>query len=95
MDDRPDPMTPGDQELERRLEAYAEARLSPSLDSTTRTRAAVMAAAHRQAALIAADPAAGAGVADQTRDAGVTASPTHAFWTAWRRVVVAFNPPGD
>lgn len=38
-----------DVELARRLEAYAEARLSPSLSATTRMRARVMAAAHRQA----------------------------------------------
>lgn len=36
-----------DVELARRLEAYAEARLSPSLSATTRMRAQVMAAAHR------------------------------------------------
>ena len=38
-----------DAELARRLEAYAVARLSPSLSATTRMRAQVMAAAHRQA----------------------------------------------
>jgi hypothetical protein len=46
---------PGDDELARRLEAYAEARLSPELSATTRMRARVMAAAHRQAALARAD----------------------------------------
>ena len=44
-------------EVIRRLEAYADARLDPSVAATTRMRAAVMAAAHRQAALIAADGA--------------------------------------
>jgi hypothetical protein len=44
-----------DDELARRLEAYADARLSPELSATTRMRAHVMAAAHRQAALAQAD----------------------------------------
>ena len=39
-----------DVEITRRLEAYAEARLSPSLSATMRMRAQVMAAAQRQAA---------------------------------------------
>jgi hypothetical protein len=42
-------------ELTRRLEAYAEARLTPDLSATTRMRARVMAAAHRQAALARAE----------------------------------------
>ena len=42
-------------ELVRRLEAYADLRLSPSVAATTRMRKAVMTAAHRRAALIAAD----------------------------------------
>jgi hypothetical protein len=46
---------PEDDELARRLEAYAEVRLSPELSATTRMRAQVMAAAHRQAALVQAD----------------------------------------
>jgi hypothetical protein len=45
----------GDDELARRLEAYAEARLSPELSATSRMRAHVMAAAHRHAALAKAD----------------------------------------
>ena len=48
----------GDAELRRRLEAYAEARLSPDLAATTRMRARVLAVAHRQAALARADAAA-------------------------------------
>ena len=39
----------------RRLEAYAETRLSPDLATTTRLRARVLAVAHRQAALARAD----------------------------------------
>ena len=42
-------------ELARRLEAYADLRLSPSAAATTRMRTAVMTAAHRRAALIHAD----------------------------------------
>jgi hypothetical protein len=48
---------PEDDELARRLEAYAQTRLSPSLAATTRMRTQVMAAAHRLAAAeIAARP---------------------------------------
>lgn len=59
-----------DDELTRRLEAYAEARLSPELSATIRMRTRVMAAAHRQAALGRADAdraAAEAAVAAQAR----------------------------
>jgi len=66
---------PVDDELARRLEAFAEARLSPELSATTRMRAQVMAAAHRQAALAQADrdraaaeaAAAAAALVDRTR----------------------------
>jgi hypothetical protein len=62
---------PEDIELARRLEAYAEARLSPELAATTRMRANVMAAAHRHAALARPDVARAAAVAtaqiDRTR----------------------------
>jgi hypothetical protein len=43
-------------ELRRRLEAYADARLTPSLDATIRMRMHVMNAAHHRAALFAASP---------------------------------------
>ena len=46
---------PEDDELARRLEAFADARLSPVLSATTRMRAHVMAEAHRQSALAQAD----------------------------------------
>ena len=42
------PNDPGDPEIERRLEAYADLRLSPSVAATTRMRTAVMSAAHRR-----------------------------------------------
>ncbi len=56
MDSQPmDDKDVEDVELAARLEAYAEARLSPSLSATSRMRTHVMAAAHRQAALTRAD----------------------------------------
>jgi hypothetical protein len=54
MDEMIGSMT-GDAMLGRRLEAYAEARLSPDLATSTRLRARVLAAAHRRAALSRAD----------------------------------------
>lgn len=55
MDDLYEPMDRGSLEVIRRLEAFADARLEPTVAATTRMRVAVMAAAHRQAALVAAD----------------------------------------
>ena len=56
-DDAIDPYDVGMRELSRRLEAFADARLNPSLSGTSRMRTTVMNAAHRRAALIAADRA--------------------------------------
>jgi hypothetical protein len=47
----------GDLRLRRRLEAYAEHRLSPDLTATSRMRARVLAHAHRQADLARGDAA--------------------------------------
>lgn len=47
----------GDAQLRRRLEAYADARLSPDLAASSRLRARVLAVAHRQADLARADAA--------------------------------------
>jgi hypothetical protein len=47
----------GDMRLRRRLDAYAEDRLSPDLTATSRMRARVLAHAHRQAELVRADAA--------------------------------------
>jgi hypothetical protein len=58
-DDVIDQTATGYLELARRLEAYADLRLSPSAAATTRMRTAVMNAAHRRAALIQADAAGG------------------------------------
>lgn len=54
MDDMFGTMT-GDVLLRRRLEAYAELRLSPDLATSARLRARVLAVAHRRAALSRAD----------------------------------------
>ena len=56
MDEMMD-LTAGDALVWRRLEAYAESRLSPDLAASSRLRARVMAVAHRQAALARADTA--------------------------------------
>ena len=48
-------LTDGDATVWRRLEAYAETRLSPDLTTSSRLRARVMAVAHRRAALVRAD----------------------------------------
>jgi len=86
MDDR----DPEDDELARRLEAYAEARLSPDLSATTRMRARVMATAHRQAALARAD-------ANRAAAASVLASAARADRThrsIWRRPLTALLAAG-
>lgn len=57
FDDAMDRNDAGLFELTRRLEAYAEARLSPSAVAGVNMRASVMAAAQRRAALIVADVA--------------------------------------
>ena len=57
MYDAIDPYDVGMRELSRRLEAFADTRLSPSLSGTSRMRTTVMNAAHRRATLLAADRA--------------------------------------
>ena len=57
MDDVMMDLTAGDGLLRRRLEAYADARLSPDLATSSRLRARVLAVAHRQASLARADAA--------------------------------------
>jgi hypothetical protein len=81
---------PEDDELARRLEAYAEARLSPELSATIRMRARVMAAAHRQAALARAD-------ADRAVAAAAIAAQAQADRTRrshWRRPLTALLAAG-
>ena len=70
----------GDEALARRLEAYAAERLTPDSSASTRMRAQVMAAAHRQAALARASGAgssAAAAVAAATSAAIVAPTPLH------------------
>jgi cell division septation protein DedD len=55
MDDSMIDLMAGDAMLRRRLEAYAEDRLSPDLATSSRLRARVLAVAHRQADLARAD----------------------------------------
>jgi hypothetical protein len=80
---------PEKDELTRRLEAYAEARLSPELSATIRMRARVMAAAHRQAALARADAdraAAAAAITAQAQD--------RTRRSAWRRPLTVLLAAG-
>ncbi len=73
-----------DAELAERLDAYAEARLSPSLSASSRMRASVMAAAQRQAALARADVERAALAA-----AEVASQPRVVPMPRWRRPVAA------
>jgi hypothetical protein len=57
MDDGMIDLMAGDARLRRRLEAYAEARLSPDRSTSSRLRARVLAHAHRRADLARADAA--------------------------------------
>ncbi len=57
MDDTMIDLVPGDTLLRGRLEAYVEARLTPSLATSSRVRARVLAVAHRHADLARADAA--------------------------------------
>lgn len=76
-------------ELARRLEAYAEARLSPELSATTRMRARVMAAAHHQAMLARADADRAAMVA-----AAAEAQADKTRRMTWRRPLTALLAAG-
>ncbi len=67
-----------DDELTRRLEAYAEARLSPDLSTTTRMRAEVMAAALGGAEAARAD-------ADRVPTVGMIVRVDRQRRSAWRR----------
>jgi hypothetical protein len=89
MDDVIDQTGPGYMELARRLEAYADWRLSPSATATARMRTVVMNAAHLQAALIQAGATLDVAPASS---AIVAPGRVRAAWTRdvpWRRPVVA------
>jgi hypothetical protein len=93
MDDKDpfDPSDPGDREVERRLQAYADARLTPSVPTRTRTRAVVMAAADRRAALVGADATFDLG-GPATVSRGSGRATTHR--RSWRRPMVALAAAG-
>ena len=86
VDDVMEPNDGGMLELAWRLEAYADARLTPSAVTTIRMRTQVMNLAHRRAALIKADAtfdAAGA------TTASLAARQARSSMPAWHRAVVA------
>ncbi len=93
MDDLFDSRDSGAIDLARRLEAFAEARLTPSVASTTALRGAVMAAAHRRAALLAAEAAAQAAAANPTVVTDVPTRARHGH-ASWRRPLVALLAGG-
>ncbi len=89
MDDVINEFEPGYIELARRLEAYADLRLSPSASATTRMRMAVMTAAHRRSALIEADAQFDAAGATTTALAAERAKAAVAARGSWRRPAAA------
>ena len=91
MDDLFDSRDSGAIDLARRLEAFAEARLTPSVASTTVLRGALMAAAHRRAALLAADAAVEAAASSPPV---VTDTPVPTGHMSWRRPLVALLAGG-
>ena len=88
FDDAIDPYDMGMRELSRRLEAFADTRLNPSLSGTSRMRTTVMNAAHRRAALIAADRAFDTAAAAAAVPA-LAAERSRIASRAWRRPMAA------
>ena len=88
-DDAIDPYDMGMRELSRRLEAFADTRLNPSLSGTSRMRANVMNAAHRRSALIAADRAFDAVVTTTAAVPVIAAERSRFAMPAWRRPTAA------
>ncbi len=80
-----DPNDPAVFEVTRRLEAYADLRLSPSAAAAMRMRMTVMGAAHRQAALTNADAA--TALAARVATAGTTR--VGGARNQWRRAAAA------
>jgi len=76
---------PGGMEVLRRLEAYADARLTPNVAATTRVRAGVMAAAHQRSAMLAGALADGTTIAAPV----TTDPPTPVAIGSWRRAFAA------
>lgn len=91
MDDEMlDRFDPGSMEVLRRLEAYADARLTPSAATTTGVRATVMAAAHRRSAMLAVGAPVEAASLPRPRFTFRFAVPTG----AWRRPAAAMLAGG-
>jgi hypothetical protein len=90
MDDDQMQQKRNDDELTRRLEAYAQARLSPDLSATIRMRARAMAAAQRHAALAQADADRAAAVAAQAS----VVSFERPRRSTWRRPLTALLAAG-
>jgi hypothetical protein len=90
-DDAIEPYDAGMRELSRRLEAFADTRLNPSLSSRSRMRTNVMNAAHRRAALIAADRTFEAAAAAPVMAAvpALAAERSRVGMPAWRRPMAA------
>ena len=93
MDDQMIDLVAGDMRLRRRLEAYADLRLSPDLVTSSRMRARVLAVAHRQADLARADAALtvmhGRGITGSTPAADRLARRTRSTRARLRRSLVA------
>jgi uncharacterized membrane protein YgcG len=86
MDDEMfDRYDPGGMEVLRRLEAYADARLTPNVAATTRVRAAVMAAANQRSALLTATTADATAMAMPV----MTDRPSPVAIGTWRRAFAA------
>jgi hypothetical protein len=84
MDDEMIDLIAGDARLRRRLEAYADLRLSPDLTTSSRIRARVLAVAHRQADLARADAA----LTIVTETTERTLRPARRRRAPWQRVLV-------
>lgn len=80
MDEHMIDLAAGDARLRRRLEAYADAGLSPDLVTSSRMRARVLAVAHRQADLARADAA--LTVVDGRGGAAMTPAADRIAWRA-------------
>ncbi len=93
MDDEMINLMAGDVMLRRRLEAYAEARLSPDPVASSRMRARVLAVAHRQANLGRADTALTVLPGSRPRSTAVVdarrSTVTRGPRRAWRRTTTA------
>ena len=89
MDETMMDLISGDARLRERLEAFADARLSPDHQAASRVRARVVSVAHRRSALARADaalailPAQVGGVGSLRHGSAWNARPTP---TRWRRI---------